>query len=154
MTDMEYINGQIDRLLAERRPNRYQTGVEEDWLDQIGSEIAVLIPDSEVRAMLAGDLVRQRERVKVRQGNAWVREVAESGQFPLGYVEPLPISVEKFRVSLPDATALDFEQWAETELRRIKQDTETRYKTVDAIDWLREKMIAAGVEHLRDLTLE
>lgn len=155
MAVMSEVRGMVDQLLAERRPDRYQPGVDDEWLHPVFDEIAAILPEPEVRALAAEQLVRRAEGQKTKQTNALLREIAESGQLPLGWLElqNLPMVVGKERVALRAATAKDFRDFAADERRRAATDFTTRNAACDAALWIADQMDATGIARGADLAL-
>lgn len=152
---MNEINALIDELLAEHRPDRYEHGSGDEWLDQLAEDrIASQLPEHEVRKILARDLVRRREGVKTQETNRVLRQIGETGQPPLdGWLETLnlPLAVGKERVAMRAATAEDLAHFATDERRRAASDFAARNATCEAAEWMASRMQAEGVDYARDL---
>lgn len=151
MTDTSHL---IDELLAERRPDRYEVQGGDEWLDDIADEIEGLIPNA--REIAARMLVRRRETQKTRSTNRLLREIHESGAFPLDWFDllNLPIVVGKERVALRAATAEDFRQFATEERRRAANDFAARNSACEGAEWIAEFMEANGHKNGRTITGE
>lgn len=149
-------NPEIDRLLAERRPDRYEPDGGDEWLDGIADEVAPLIPASRAQVLAAGQAVRQRETQKLRHANRLLREIYETRQLPLGWMDCLtfPISVGKERVALRACTAKDLQGFASDERRDAAKEFTTRNLTCEAAEWIADQLIAAGAKYARELQLE
>lgn len=146
---------QVDRLLGERRPDRYELEGGDGWLDDIADEVEPLIPEAEARAIAARQMVRAREGQKTKAANRVLREVFLSGQPPLDWLDllNLPIAVGKERIALRAATADDFRSFATDERRRAAADFASRNATCEAAEWLADMMDAERATFCRDLTL-
>lgn len=110
--DLTRLRKEIDRLLAEKRPDRYTvrdsvTDDEEtdsldvevdegtDWLDKIADEVADLVPDDEVRKLYARKMVGQQEGKATGRANRLLRRIHRTGQLVLGWfdVKDDPVAV-------------------------------------------------------------
>lgn len=112
--DLSKLRKEIDRLLAERRPDRYtvsdtiadddeevsdteveETGDETDWLDSIADEVAHMVPDAEVRKLYARKVVGQQEGKATSRANRLLRKIHRTGQMVLDWwgVEDDPVAV-------------------------------------------------------------
>lgn len=157
MTDITFDpKAEVDRLLAARRPDRYELEGGDDWLDRIADEIESMIPEAEARAIAARQMVRFREGQKTKAANRVLREVFQSQQPPLDWLDTLnlPIAVGKERVALRAATSVDFRNFANDERRRAASDFAARNDTCEAAEWLADVMDAEGVTFCRDLRLD
>ena len=152
---MNRVNGEIDRLLAERRPDRYQLGVDDDWMEDVAAQISRRIPEHELRRLAADRMVKQRETVKTKQANKLLRDVFESPEPPLGWLEQqaLPIVAGKERVALRAATAEDLELFAANERRDAAAEFATRNRSCEAAEWMAQEMRRQGVTFAADLRL-
>lgn len=103
----------IDRLLEERRPDRFVVSGDPDgaelhgeWLDEIAADIEAEMGGNDLRREGGENLrrkVRDRERVALRSVNTVLRGYERTGQFPLfdiqepavnGHLYNRPLSVE------------------------------------------------------------
>lgn len=114
----ESIGETIDRLLAERRPDRFVVAGDPDhdqidvddvirteWLDEIARDIEAELTAGELRRVLLANIrqqVGQHEGQALRTVNAHLRQYHRSGQWPLfsvtdpvisGYMLNLPLGV-------------------------------------------------------------
>lgn len=112
----ENINPEIDRLLAERRPDRFVVGDSDEpeatdeaigskWLDEIARDIEARVDPGELRRFVLSDMrarVRAREGVALKSVNSLLRQYDRSGQWPLfainepavnGHLLNLPLGV-------------------------------------------------------------
>lgn len=150
---MTELVGRIDELLAERRPDRYETVSGDEWLDQIAAEVAGLVPAAQAQYRSARMVVGQREGNKTRRTNKLLREIYRSGQLPLDWLQTLnlPLAVGKERVAIRACIAKDFENFAIEERRAAARDFSTRHETCEAAEWIAKEMVAAGISYGRDL---
>lgn len=148
------LNGRIDSLLAERRPDRYEVESGSEWLDEIADEIAPYIPMSEAQFRSARLIVGNRERVKTQRTNQIIRQIAKSGQLPIGWLETinLPLAVGKERVALRAITPQDLKDFAQVERRSAANEFSTRNETCEAAEWIADQMVAVGVVEGRELS--
>jgi hypothetical protein len=111
--DLTRLRKEIDRLLAEKRPDRYTVrdstvtndeevenlDVEEaedsDWLDDIAAEVEDLVPDEELRKLYARKIVGQQEGKATTRANKLLRKIHRFGQLVLGWygVKDDPVAV-------------------------------------------------------------
>lgn len=128
--DLTRLRKEIDRILAEKRPDRYvvrDSGImteadslipdvdglfDEDtepedssetaWLDDVAEEVANLVPDEEIRKLYARKIVGEREGNATRRANRLLRKIGRTGQLVLGWwgQENDPVSV-KNRIVVP-----------------------------------------------------
>jgi len=117
--DLTRLRKEIERLLAERRPDRYTirdyatdeaeqvddlevpeaTDTDEidetNWLDGIAGEVADLVPEAEVRKLYARKIVGQQEGRATRRANNLLRTIHRTGQLVLGWfgVKDDPVAV-------------------------------------------------------------
>lgn len=152
MTDY---HSEIDRLLGERRPDRYEPDGGDEWLDLIADEIQYLIPESEARAIVARQAVRRRETDKLRAANRLLREIYDSKQLPVDWLDTmsLPMGVAKERVALRAARPGDFRNFANEERRRAAADFASRNRTCEAAEWIADCMEVGGVKFGRDINI-
>lgn len=130
--------GLIDLLLAERRPDRYEPEGGDEWLDSIIGEVAAEITVDEARWLLARHEVKTREGEKTKSANRLLREIGETHQLPLDWLESLhlPIAVGKERVALRAASPRDLRDFAAEERRRAASDFTARNATCEGAEWL------------------
>lgn len=150
------INGLIDQLLEERRPDRYEWGISDEWLEDIAKEISTGIPVKEAQTQHAMALVKRREKVKTTRTNKLLREVYESRQLPIDWMDAisLPLAVGKERVALRACTAEDFQQFAIDERRDASREFAARHETCDAAEWMANEMIRQGVTFGKEVSLD
>lgn len=142
---MNELNAAIDKLLADRRPDRYEEGSSE-WLDDIAAEVAWLIPEDDARYRAARLTVGRREGEKTKSANKLLREIHATQQWPLDWMDclTLPIAVGKERVALRAVTSADLRQFANDERRIAASDFSVRNATCEAAEWLADQMDANG----------
>lgn len=152
---MSDLHAKIERLLAEKRPDRYEREGGTDWLDDVAAEISADIPDWQARTLAASQMVRQREGVLTKRTNELVRQIAKTGQWPLDWFElhHFPLAVDKERVAIRAVTARDLEVFAVDERRRAASDFATRNETCEAAEWLAKEMESTGASTLGELDL-
>jgi len=162
----------IDRLLRDRRPDRYKVNEESDtedvdvedvgathWLDDVAAEVAPLIPEEYVRQLYARTLVGQREGAATRKANGLLRDTHRTGQLVLGWwdVKDHPIAViERLitrgervkiveeRVAIRAAKSDDFRKFATEERRKASVDFTARNDACLGAEWTADEMDAAG----------
>lgn len=139
--------GLIDLLLAERRPDRYEPEGGDEWLDSITAEIAVEIDPDEAVWELARREVKTREGEKTKSANRLLREIGETKQLPLDWLDQLhlPIAVGKERVALRAATPADLRLFANEERRRAASDFTARNATCEGAEWLADHLESGEV---------
>ena len=84
------INAEIDRLLAEYRPERYNAN-ELDWLAPVFKQVNKLVGDSMTAEEILRDYVTRRvvrrEGDSTKRPNAVLRNIVRTNQYPLGWGE-------------------------------------------------------------------
>lgn len=150
---MTELVGRVDELLAERRPDRYETVSGDEWLDQIAAEVQDLVPIAQAQYRSARMVVGQREGNKTRRTNKLLREIYRSGQLPLDWLQTLnlPLAVGKERVAIRACVPKDFESFAVEERRTAARDFTVRHETCEAAEWIATQMVAAGISYGRQL---
>lgn len=144
---------QIDKLLAEMRPDRYVKDGGDEWLDEVSDAVASLIPDAEAREIAASQAVRRREGALTKSTNRLLREIYEAGQPPLDWLETLhlPLATGKERVALRAVTENDFLVFARDERRAAANDFASRNETCQAAEWLAVQMKSQGATYFREM---
>lgn len=146
MTHFDAFYQHVDALLAQQRPDRYEP-TEADWLDGVAEQVKHLIPASKAVFLAARDMVARREQSKMQQTNKLLRQIYESGQFPLDWLETvhLPLAVsKKERVALRACTPEDFEEFANRERRSALKESAARHETCEAANWIADQMRGNG----------
>lgn len=145
----------VDVLLNERRPDRYTPGVDDEWLDIVAQEVAELIPERDARAIAARLRVGRREGDKTRQTNKLLREIHQSGELPLDWMETmnLPLAAGKERVALRACSPEDFEEFAIVERKNAGRDFAQRNATCEAAEWIAEHMRGNGWDFGHEVSL-
>lgn len=140
-------SGLIDRLLAERRPDRYEPEGGDGWLDSITAEVAAEISIDEARWLLAHHEVKVREGEKTKSANRLLREIGDTKQFPLDWLDSLhlPIAVGKERIALRAASPKDLRDFARDERRRAASDFTARNATCEGAEWLADQIESGSV---------
>jgi len=159
--------------LDEARPNRYAvseaTEEEEDsapehedmdWIDRVADEHADILPAESVKRIHARTIARNIESQNLRRGNRVIRELYESDQLPLGWLETMnyPVTVirrsinkggrpvlfrERVRVGV--LRAIDFRNMEAEERRAASKDFATRNRTADAELGIADEMESSGL---------
>ena len=143
---MEHLtNADIDAMLDEARPDRYDLG-DNSWRADTYAEVAEAMPAAEARRLAACQLVDQREGIATRAANALLREIGRTQQWPMHWfdVARRTISVGPERVCLAVATTVDLRQWAIDERREAAQDFSARSAACDGAEWAADCMDAGG----------
>jgi hypothetical protein len=171
------LNSEIDRLLHERRPDRYTVrGDDQDspeltsgevettnWLDQVADEVDSPAVTEAVRQIFLRSLVGQREGQKTRKGNKALRDLDRHGVQPLTYEwvdEPIAVvtrviqpgervKVIEERVALRAATPKDLRDFATEERRRAAKEFGTRNLTCENAEWLADQLVEVGAGNVR-----
>lgn len=171
----------IARALDEERPDRYvvsdstedrddlQIPSEEtpdvDWINEVADRFADQIPDSVARKLHARTIAKRVESTNLRRGNRKIRELYESDQLELGWLEtanypvavvhritqegePTRKRIERVRVAA--MTSNDLRIFAQEERRNAARDFATRNETCDAAESIAEEMDRRGHETVRD----
>jgi hypothetical protein len=150
---MNELTAAIDKLLSERRPDRYEAEASSEWLDDIAAEVAWLIPEDDARYKAARFVVGRREGEKTKSANKLLREIHDTKQWPLGWLDMLnlPIAVGKERVALRAVTSADLRQFANDERRAAASDFSVRNATCEAAEWMADIMDANGYRFGSDI---
>jgi len=115
--EMKAFTAEIDKLLNEKRPDRYTVsekliqsdGSDDDeqpqdteqdrdgvgWMEEVIEMVVDIVPQDEVRQLYAERMVRSREGHKTQNGNRLIRKLADSGQHVLGWLEcrRIPVAI-------------------------------------------------------------
>jgi hypothetical protein len=176
---MRAVNRAIDDLLAERRPDRYtvRDAVRADdaldadevattaWLDEVATEVQDLIPTEQTRRLFARQIVGQREGIATHRANDRLREIARSGQMPLGWMDqkdwPIAVvsrvtvrgetKVIEERVALRAATSADYRRFATEERRRGARDFSARNDACTGAEMIADELDRQGAQTVLDL---
>ncbi|MDP9222681.1 MAG: hypothetical protein M3P18_02290 [Actinomycetota bacterium] len=170
--DLKKMRQEVDRLLAERRPDRYAVAGSEadevdenevqnnEWLDGIAADVEHLAPEVAVRRILARSIVAQREGRATRRANDLLRQIHRSGQLVLDWMDAMawPIAVVERvdrpsekpkkleeRVALRATTARDLRAFAIEERRRAGTDHAARSDACSGAEWAADQIVQAGV---------
>jgi hypothetical protein len=146
----------VDELLAEQRPDRYEP-TEAEWIDGVTDQVKHLIPASKAVYLAARAMVARREQTKMQQTNKLLRQIHESGQIPLDWLDTshLPLAVsKKERVALRACTPQDFEDFANRERRSAMKESAARHETCEAANWIADQMRGNGWGFGRDIQSE
>ncbi|MFB4280789.1 hypothetical protein ACBJ59_36255 [Nonomuraea sp. MTCD27] len=163
--EFKELNDLIDNWLADERPERYDSG-DKEWMETVVKRTADSLeeqPDyTQVFLDAARRRVYQREGTATRRANKFLRDIARTGQMPLGWGEgdawkavlrdilSAPLSIERSRVRLAAAAPADLEAW---ELENAREEDKRRLAQIEARsgarllgDWLRQQ----GVQRVDD----
>jgi hypothetical protein len=165
--DRESLAQLIDRLLRERRPDRYtengsdddEAGPDATWLREIAEEIEPLIVEADAVKQVALTLVMQVEKRTTRRANTVLRDFSRTGQLGMFWAEdgdfPIAVITRKYeegqkpktiqeRVALRAATADDLRAWAVEERRRAAKDFAARNEACTGAEDIAESMTEEG----------
>jgi len=165
---LQEMRRQVRVLLAECRPDRYTVDgpTDEDdetttrWLDDVAEKVKGLVPDDEVRKVLARNVVNYEEGRATRRANDLLRKIGRTGQVPLDWFDTKdwPIAVVSFhtdpltqerkkieeRVALRASTAQDLRSFATEERRRAAGDFSARNDACVGAELAAGEMDTAG----------
>lgn len=150
---MHVTNEQIDALLDQHRPDRYDVE-DHAWRAPVVAAVAQRMPIRQAQQVAAERLVGDREGRATRSVNSLMRRVARERQWPLPDLANdllrRPMSIGAERVCLGAAMARDFEQWAIDERRDAAQDFTARSEACDGAEWIAREMAAKGLTLFAD----
>lgn len=166
------LNAEIDRLLRERRPDRYDSEAGTGWLDEVAAEIEPMVEGERVVRRLASQLVRSREAVATRKANKLMRDISrsvESGEplmqeaidwmmsfdWPLSIPDMLENDQGKMetvttRVALRALTSDDLRLFALRERQAADKDYAARAASCKGAEWVASQMDSANAVNLRE----
>lgn len=165
------VRKQIDELLYENRPDRYDvrssgdTEVDAEWLDTVADKVAADLDIEDVLKQFSRNLVRQREGRATRSANKVLRQFAQDGQLMLGWWEqerqPVAIvtrtqkpgrdpEIREERVALGALTAKDLLAFANEERVRAGRDFAARNATCDGAELMAQQILKGRFPHLSD----
>lgn len=152
MTDL---NEWIKTLLAQQRPDRYEPGINDEWLDRVADQVAAKIDPAQAVRREASLVVHNLEGQATQSTNRLLRDIYNGKTLRLDWSESFhtPLAVGKSRVALRACTPEDFETFANTERRDAATEFATRNQTCEAAEWLREMMINRGWHFGREIDL-
>lgn len=157
-SELTRIKGLIDDELRALRPDRYEPG--DEFLDEVVERVAPHIPATMARAMLAKDLVGQREGQATRRGNKFLKTIiGKDGQHALPidwhfYVaEPVALMVpvvdsatseptgdfRRERVALRAMTSADWRHFTNQGRVEAQHRFDAEMAMYEAADWLAEQ---------------
>lgn len=159
------LNDLIDDWLAAERPERYDAG-DKEWMEGVVKRAATRLEGQPDHARVFLDAARRRvylrEGTATRRANKFLRDIARTGQMPIGWGEgeawksvlsdilSAPLSIDRQRVRLGAATPADLEAW---ELENAREEDKRRLAQIEARlgarllgDWLR----AQGAQRVDD----
>ena len=140
-------NEQIDTMLDNRRPDRYDVD-DHHWRNPVVAYVAQHMPVKQAQQIAAERVVADREGKATRSVNRMLRKVAEEKQWPIPEttldLHRRPMSIGSERVCLEAATSFDFQQWAIDERRDAAQDFAARSGACDGAEWIAQQMNHKG----------
>ncbi len=139
---------QLQTLLDLHRPDRYDP-TDRSWQAPIVDLVAEELTAAEARAIAADRIVSRAEAEATKRTNRLLREIASSGEWPLGWLDALswPLAVhDGERVALRAATPDDLANFANRERRSAANDFAQRNLTCEGALLLAERMTAQGAD--------
>lgn len=165
VTDKE-LNQLIDDLLAQARPERYDAD-EKEWMESVVAPVRKELQRQKSADDVALDAAKrrvyQREGLATKRTNKILRDIAETGQLPIGWGEGdwlaflfdilhLPMSIARRRVRFGAASAADLVAWelesAREQDKRNKAEAASREGARFLADML-DRQHAQRIEDLR-----
>lgn len=145
----------IPELLARHRPERYDAG-NTDWMEPVLVLLEAEIDPDEARRALALSEAKAFEASSTRSTNALLRQIEATGTWPLDWMERRnwPLAIEGKRVRLGDATAEDFDDFANRERRAASLDFTSRNKACEGALRLAAMIRKQGVTCADELIVE
>lgn len=156
-------NEHADRWLREHRPDRYDPSNAE-WLDTGAEALGTLLPEAEVRAVAARELIGRRETQATRRANKIIREYADDSQMQMQHwwdTENEPLAIKRTisddegtqhtineRVTLRAVTSNDLRAFAHNERERAEKDHKVRLRTCDGAELLASDLERSGQTRL------
>lgn len=138
---------QIQSLLDAHRPDRYDPA-DHDWRRPVVGLIAAEITVEEAKLVAAERLVSNAEATATKRTNRMLREIADSGNWPLDWLGAMdwPLAVDdNLRVALRAATVDDLKHFAERERRAAANDFAARNAACEGALAVAEAMGQQGV---------
>lgn len=145
----------IPALLDAARPDRYDP-TDKTWMSPVVDMVADCILIEEARSIAAVRLVSVAEATATKGTNRLLREIAETGAWPLDWFDAMrwPLAVEAGeRVALRAASAEDFRKFAARERRAASLDFTSRNESCEGALFVADAMEAQRVERAFDLQL-
>lgn len=150
----------LKKELSHARPSRYKMN-DRGWIDEVADMIDLDEVDIHVEDALrvyVRNIARDVEGKATKAGNQLMRQYHQESALPIEWMQMVnePIALEnkmvvddriqtvKERVRLRDATARDFEMWAETEDIARRRDYEARGEAVSGALEIASQMRTAG----------
>lgn len=136
----------IPALLDAARPDRYDPS-DKSWQAGVIERVAFEIPTAEARQFLAERLVSSAEASATRRTNKLLREIGETGSWPLDWLETMawPLALDDSqRVALRAAHPDDFATFASRERRDAARDFTSRNAACEGAEFVAEYMLANG----------
>ena len=123
------VNGdKIREMLDQVRPDRYETS-DRGWQSSVVDFVADNMSASDAKTIAAVKIVGTAESVATRRTNKMLREIAEGGEKPLGWLDAMrwPLATDdNRRVALGAATSADLELFANRERRAAANEFASR----------------------------
>lgn len=154
MTDEPTAREMIPALLDRVRPDRYDP-TDKTWMHEVIAQVAEEISVAEARRIAATKEVVTAEATATRRTNRLLRDIAQSGHWPLDWFDALswPLAVsDTERVALRATTTDDLIRFAERERLAADTDHQSRLLTVDGAQIVARLIEHQGVTFTRDLT--
>lgn len=150
----------LKKELSVARPSRYAMN-DRGWIDEVADSIdldQVDVSTEEAIRVYVRNIARDVEGKATKAGNQLMRQYHQESALPIEWMQMVnePIALEnkvvvddriqtvKERVRLRDATARDFELWAETEDAARRRDYDARGEAVSGALEIASQMRAAG----------
>lgn len=141
-------NEQIDALLDQYRPDRYERH-DASWRSPVVQAVALRIPVTRAQQVAAEKIVGDREGQATKSVNRLLRRINEERQWPLPEfaldIMARPLSINDERVRLGAAASEDFVAWAIAERRAASQEATARFSACDGAEWIAEQMNAESI---------
>lgn len=144
----------ISELLDQYRPDRYDPA-DKSWQEPVRQMVAAEMDINEALAIAAARLVSTADATATKQTNKMLREIAETGEWPLDWMCCLawPLAIdENERVAIRAATSDDFRRFANRERRAASLDFVSRNQSCEGALEVAGRMEAQQVRFGRQLS--